>query len=542
MSKRKKQTEETPAATETLTYERTRIRVYVNQLRASPLNPRRTKPADYDTKLRELADSIARLGVLQPPMVRLCKEDADEPLEQNRTYEVLMGERRWRASLIAAERVPERGEIEVILVDVPDDVAFELAVAENDQRDDMHPIDQCDAFVRMRREGHASVAKIAAIVGRTEQYVYSRLRLEQLTPDGRAALVEGRISLGVAEILARISATSQDATLRKLAARFDTDIPLWAAREEAKRQLHVLADAPFDTQDASLHGGACAACPKRSEAQQQLFGDLIDDDRANTNRCTDPSCWGAKVDEHWTRTAERARERGLTVADEATARKICPTPYGPTGGYVDLDAPSHADPTKTWREELASREGLTVTLVRDPNGKAIEVASLGQIERAEREAERARRAASDAAMERDRHVAALTRARLRDAIASTLALEHNRAWDRKGFWRSFALIVIGWWDESDLSAEERRRHGLGEEPADSPGAVVELRARVAAMKDTELLALSLDLLIGGLNLMSAPKPSEVEAALLEALSIDHKAIARVAAKDARAQAKSRGAA
>ena len=142
----------------TATFDRRVAHVHVDQLVASPLNPRKTRAADFEAKLRELAASIAQLGLIEAPMVR----ELPDSIGPEREFEVLAGERRWRASRIAAETVPARAFLDVVVIDVPDDVAFRIAIAENDQRDDMHPIDQCDAFVRLRETEHASVAKIAA--------------------------------------------------------------------------------------------------------------------------------------------------------------------------------------------------------------------------------------------------------------------------------------------------------------------------------------------------------------------------------------------
>lgn len=543
--KRKSEKTEQPAGDTPSTYERRHLEVHVGQLCASPLNPRRVKPADYELRLRELADSIAQLGVIEAPVVRQSGETDDGRLR----YEVLAGERRWRASVLAAEQVPARAWLDVVeVVGVPDDVAFRIAVAENDQREDMHPIDQCDAFVRLRDEQHASVARIATMMGRTEQYVYDRLRLEQLTAEGRAAFVEGRISLGVALLVARIATPSaQDATLRKLLMRHgDGEVPVSAARELVRQRLMVIQDAPFDVRDASARGGACTSCPKRSEAQQALFSELLID----ANRCTDPECWDAKVEDHWQNVSARAAERGLKVADEETARKVFPTTYGPSNGYVSLDALSHEDPTKTWREQLAGRghvEGhVEVMLVRAPDGRPMEVASLRDLRRTESEADRARDDAAYMAARQDAEIRELVGTRVRDAIAARVRAGE---WNGPAFWTALSAVIINWWDTAPVDPELRDRHGLtvrarGETRGDEGTDVdelAELRDAAATMTDAGRLALIVDLVLDGTGLMQSAKPNDTESALLAALGVDWQAIARQATKTVRAAHKARAA-
>jgi ParB/RepB/Spo0J family partition protein len=535
MSKRKSKKTEQPAGNTPAIYERRHLEVHVGQLCASPLNPRRVKAADYELRLRELADSIAQLGVIEAPVVRQSGETDDGRLR----YEVLAGERRWRASVLAAEQVPARAWLDVVeVVDVPDDVAFRIAVAENDQREDMHPIDQCDAFVRLRDEQHASVARIAAMMGRTEQYVYDRLRLEQLTAEGRAAFVEGRISLGVALLIARVATPSaQDAALRKLLTLYgDGEVPVSAARELVKQRLMVIEDAPFDVHDEHARGGSCTSCPKRSDAQQALFRELLDG-----NRCTDPECWDGKVEDHWRAVSARAAERGLKVADEETARKVFPTTYGLSNGYVDLDAWSDEDPTKTWREQLAGCEHVEVMLVRAPDGRPMEVASLRTLRRAESEADRARDDAAIAAARQDAEIRRLVSRRVRDAIATQL---RGGAWNKSAFWTAFAAIIIDWWDTAPVDAEMRDRHGLkvrarGEEKGGDGDELAKLRDAAAAMTDAGRLALIVDLVLDGTGLMQSAKPGDTESALLAALGVDWQAIARHTTKTVRAAHKAR---
>lgn len=525
---RKKKSEEPNQTVSPATFERHVQHVHVDQLIASPLNPRKTRAADFEQKLRELADSIAQLGLIEAPMVR---EVRGETSEYGPRYEVLAGERRWRASKIAAERVPARAWLDVVVIDVPDDIAFRIAIAENDQRDDMHPLDQCDAFVRLREQEGASVAKIAALVGRTEQYIYDRLRLEQLTGEGRQALISGRVTLGVALVIARVpQPAAQDALLCDLLTRFEDDpVPLHYAQQAVKRRLMVLSDAPFDATDATLtRAGSCSACPKRSEVQQSLFGDLLDD---RANRCLDLECWEAKVEETWLRARIAAADDDVDVATPSEAKKIYPMTYGPAFGYVDLDAPAGDPdaPERTWGDVVASQGGgVKITLVRDPSGKPHRVVRRAHLRDAREEdavdaaaAEEARAKATAENRFRERLEVAL-----RDAIVARL---HAGDWNRSEFWRAFAIVILRWWGDDTLDPSGLARHGIVDATdavGEGEGHVSLLVAKLASWSDAQRLALCVDLLVGGLRLMAIDEPGDDSTragpALLAALGVDRK--------------------
>lgn len=195
---------------------------------------------------------------------------------------------------------------------------------------------------------------------------------------------------------------------------------------------------------------------------------------------------------------------------------IFPTTYGPSAAYVELDARSLDDPSKTWREVLV---GLPVTLVRDANGKPREVARLTPPQR-ERED---KSGPPDDSLERE--IAGLTEQRLRDAIRASIVAGN---WKREEFWKAFTRIVIGWWDEAPLAPVECARHGLA-----SAETLDALKAASDAMTDAERLALMVDLVTDGLRIMVS-RPSPDTDALLGALAVDRRANARDVARAVKA--------
>ena len=134
--------------------------VPLDKIEPNPQNPRM---AINQEALEELAASIREHGVLQPVLVR--------PLEDGR-FELIAGERRWRASKIA-----EQAAIPAIVEDIDDDTALEIAIIENLQREDISPLDEAAMYDRMVHEHGYSIRKLADKLGKDKGYLENRLRL-----------------------------------------------------------------------------------------------------------------------------------------------------------------------------------------------------------------------------------------------------------------------------------------------------------------------------------------------------------------------------
>ena len=151
-----------------------------------------------DAKLEELAQSIRANGVIQPIIVRRVGEQ----------YEIVAGERRWRASQRAGlMKVP------VALRDVPDDKLLEVALIENIQRENLSPIEEAQAYRRLTDELQMSQEAIAAQVGKDRATVANYMRLLRLPAEVRTALNEGALTMGHARALL---ALSDDAAQRRV--------------------------------------------------------------------------------------------------------------------------------------------------------------------------------------------------------------------------------------------------------------------------------------------------------------------------------------
>lgn len=158
-------------------------------------NPRQPRVAIDDLKLDELAQSIRVNGVIQPVVVRkVAGSDAASPGAAR--YEIIAGERRWRAAQRAGLlKVP------VVVRDVPDDKLLQVALIENIQREDLNPVEAAHAYRRLVDEHGLSQDEIATSVGKDRATVANYMRLLRLPDEVRNELVAGALSMGHARAL-----------------------------------------------------------------------------------------------------------------------------------------------------------------------------------------------------------------------------------------------------------------------------------------------------------------------------------------------------
>ena len=142
----------------------------------------------HEESLAELADSIREQGLVQPIIVRAI----DKPGH----YEIIAGERRWRAAQLAG-----LDEVPVLVKEVPDEVAIVLALVENIQRENLNPIEEANAIKRLIDEFSMTQQDAAAAVGRSRTSVTNLLRLLSLEPEVKRMLEAGKLEMGHARAL-----------------------------------------------------------------------------------------------------------------------------------------------------------------------------------------------------------------------------------------------------------------------------------------------------------------------------------------------------
>lgn len=165
---------------------RSQRRVPIEFLRPNPRNPRRDFPA---SQLDELANSIKERGIIQPIAVRPVRGAGD-------AYEIIAGERRWQAAQRAGLH-----DVPVVVLDVSDVEALELAIVENVQREDLNPLEEATGYQALIDEFKYHQDEIAKVVGKSRSHVANMLRLLKLPEFVKSAIRSGQLSAGHARAL-----------------------------------------------------------------------------------------------------------------------------------------------------------------------------------------------------------------------------------------------------------------------------------------------------------------------------------------------------
>jgi ParB family transcriptional regulator, chromosome partitioning protein len=172
-------------------------KVPIEFVRANPRNPRKLFA---DAELTELTDSIRERGIIQPIVVRMRGADS---------YEIIAGERRWRAAQRAGLH-----EVPVVVLDASDAEALELAIIENVQRTDLNPLEEATGYQVLAAEFNHSQDEIARIVGKSRSHVANTLRLLRLPDAVKAYINAGKLSAGHARAL--INQSDPEAVAREI--------------------------------------------------------------------------------------------------------------------------------------------------------------------------------------------------------------------------------------------------------------------------------------------------------------------------------------
>lgn len=214
-------------------------RVPVDSIRPNQFQPRK---AFNDDSLQTLAASVKELGVLQPLIVRPIEGEPDH-------YELIAGERRWRAAALAKlEMVPV-----LLQIDVNDRLSLEQAVVENLHRVDLHPLEEAAAYQQLTDEFNLTHDRVAQRVGKSRAYVTNTLRLLQLGETAQSALATSQITAGHARALLAISDPSAQSTMVARVIKNELSV---RATEEAVKVF--LEPKPVATLEPPSKSGATA--------------------------------------------------------------------------------------------------------------------------------------------------------------------------------------------------------------------------------------------------------------------------------------------
>lgn len=289
-------------------------------------NPRKTF---NEAKLQELADSIKASGVHQPILVRKLPGTrvADtsfepgncRPRDVRPVYEIVSGERRYRASKMAgASTIP------ALIRELADDQVLEVQIIENLQRDDLTELEEAEGYEALMQHSGLNADQVGAKIGKSRSYVYGRLKLLDLAMESKQALREGKIDASRALLIARIP----DGKLQMKALEFATTPSSYPPEPPSVRRLQDwlktnvmlrLDQAIFKLTDVRLveAAGSCTACPKRTGANPDLFVDV-----ESADICTDPACYHGKEEAHRAKLVKKAEAKGMRIVQDKEAIEL----------------------------------------------------------------------------------------------------------------------------------------------------------------------------------------------------------------------------
>lgn len=234
----------------------------LSQIVPSQFNPRKFFD---ENELNELANSIREDGVIQPIVVRPILDDQ---------FEIVAGERRWRASGIAGlETIP------CTVKEMDDKTAIRLAAKENMERSDMSIIEEAYACQTALTLVDGDRAAAYSVLGWNETKLSKRLLLLNLSDKAQEALMKKEINVGHAELLASLTQETQDGAVDSI---IEKKITVSELKEKLSQFAYKIETAIFSTDK-------CNGCPNNTSSQFSLFEESIGD-----GCCTNPTCWDEK--------------------------------------------------------------------------------------------------------------------------------------------------------------------------------------------------------------------------------------------------------
>lgn len=419
----------------------------LSKLHESPFNRRRVWG-----NLDELATSIKAVGILEDLLARPHPKKAGE-------YELVFGHRRYRAAKLA-----ELLEVPAKVRDLTDEQTIEVQAIENLQREDVHPLDEAEGYEQLLKLKRTH-DEIAARVGKSKSYIFQRLKLLALCEKARKAFAEDKINASVALYIARIPTPALQMQALKECSGWDGE-PMGvreAQRIIAQRFMLRLADAPFDTGDMMLiaKAGSCAACPKRTGNQKELFADVQSGDV-----CTDPDCFASKREAHTKRLLEKAAKSGKKVLEGKAAETALRETYYGGGKYVDIAKDCYEDSKGRKYSTLLKSAGASVetSIAVDSRGEVHELARRTEVVAALKPVLKMSASSStSSAAQRDdnkKRKQAAARKRVKTlAVVAAIVEKAEKKVEGTDFWTFLAELLIPV-AECDALNEIAKRRGL----------------------------------------------------------------------------------
>jgi ParB/RepB/Spo0J family partition protein len=419
-------------------------------------------------------------------------------------YELVSGERRWRAATLGDFEL--RAEVR----ELTDLQVVRIQIIENLHREEVHPLEEAEGYEYLLKHSAEKVTidQIADEVGKSRSYVYQRMKLSALCDEARKAFVGGAFDASTALLLARLPTPElQTRAIADIKSLGDGDkTPSYRQIRAMLRQRYqlMLAEATFDIADAELVPacGSCTGCPKRTGNQPMLFPDVD-----NPDVCTDPDCFASKRQAHVDQIVAKAKKSGQKVLEGDDAKEVMPYSGGFfIRGHKSLNATAFQDDdgNNVTYADLLAKEGKKApkpTLVVDPHEPAhtvsvIDDAAAQRLREKHQPAPKPREETEEekaARRERAAEQRAVDIAHRRQALLNTTLLE--RAGAPRQLW-DLALVVLALLGD-DLDDDALAACGVqvpeDDNDFDHEGALVEALSAASADK---LGALAFELALG----------------------------------------------
>lgn len=473
------------AAAETTTHGSTLLDVRqlpLGDIEPSPFNTRGNCEPDA-----ELVASIKSKGLLEPIIVRAI-EGATRP------FQLVAGERRWRAAKAIGME-----SIAASVVVASDQEARELLLIENLQRRSLSPLEEAEA-VDALFAGGLTMPEVSARIGQPVQYVFMRRRLLELPERAKKAMLKGELSVGIAHLILRVSDPTQRDEAAKRILEEHGVVTYDRARDIIVEDFsRVLSSAPFKTTDPELvpAAGACNACPKRTGAQTDLFGGVID----KRDLCTDGACWQTKVDAHLAQVAAKGNETGAAVVlSRADAKKALS--YGNLrhdAAFVRADSYCNIDDKGRNYKAALGKHAPPVVLIPTPEGQVIEAYRKVDVQKAaaaaglDKPSRSGDRLAASAKQHREKTI---IDNRVREAKIAAIVVKVTSKHDSPSVLKALAVLACDavWSDTVTAAAAARDLTGKGKTRSQVDNADA-LRKWLDDRKEDEGVALLAELLV-----------------------------------------------
>jgi ParB/RepB/Spo0J family partition protein len=452
--------------------------------------------------LQELADSIQQKGVLQPILVRpmlpvfkvvvmadglygvispggvvvsthATEQEAADNFEARARlkseYELVAGERRWRASKLAG-----LATIPAIVRDLDDKSALEIQVVENLQRKGLSEVEEAQGYARLLEDYGYTADSLATKIGKSKSYVYARLKLNNLPPAAMEAVVKGDLPASIGELIGRIpSAKLREEFWQEEFGDFGMtyfDMPGFRdIKVEIERSyMRELKSAPFSRKDAKLcpEAGACVDCPKMTGNNRVEYPD------GRADVCTDPGCFDAKVRAHNATLLAKYEKEGKEVIAGAAADKLFSKDYN--GNYhlaysAGKQYRSQDEDIYPTRGKSQKLKDLTVGLVDpvvavDPNGQVHRLLPAKEVDQVLKQKGftplvQGRYSEESKERQKKEQQAKKIRQQAADEICRKIGFQASDRLkrDNEEFWRAITNSILGNADADTLRILARRR-------------------------------------------------------------------------------------